>query len=54
MSGKKFPSWGADKGKNVGGGWLPSLAEVRKYEKLDPIEFDILSHRLYSIINEAR
>jgi N-methylhydantoinase B len=54
MTDGRFPSWGEDNGKNVGGGWLPSLSEVRKYEKLEPVEFDILSHRLYSIINEAR
>lgn len=51
---KNFPSWGEDSRVSIGGGTIPSLKEVRKYEKLDPIEFDILSHRLYSIINEAR
>lgn len=51
---QKFPSWGENKGREIGGGWIPPLNEMKQYEKLDPIEFDILSHRLYSIINEAR
>ncbi len=51
---KEFPSWGKDKTRDIGGGWIPSLNEVKQYEKLAPVEFDILSYRLYSIINEAR
>jgi N-methylhydantoinase B len=50
----QFPNWEKDEGKNIGGGWIPALNKVRNYEKLDPIEFDILSYRLYSIINEGR
>jgi len=54
MEKREFPSWGKDEGKEVGGGWVPPLNKVKEYEKLDPIEFDILSYRLYSIINEGR
>jgi len=54
MAEKKFPSWGGDKGIEIGGGWIPPLNKIKHYDKLDPIEFDILSHRLYSIINEGR
>lgn len=43
-----------NKGKNIGGGWIAPLKKVKKYKKLGPIEFDILSYRLYSIINEGR
>jgi len=50
----RFPSWGENNSREIGGGLVPPLEKVRKYEELDPIEFDILSHRLYSIINEAR
>ena len=49
-----FPSWGKDRGKDLGGGRIPPMNEVMEYEKLDQIEFDILSYRLYSIINEGR
>lgn len=54
MEKNQFPSWGKKEGKNVGGGWIPSVNKVKEYQKLDPIEFDILSYRLYSIINEGR
>ena len=49
-----FPSWGQEKSKEIGGGWIAPFEKVKEYEKLDPIEFDILSYRLYSIINEGR
>src|SRR4030066_161846 len=51
---QQFPSWGKEKSKEVGGGRVPALSKVKQYKKLDPIEFDILSYRLYSIINEGR
>lgn len=54
MERKEFPSWGKNEGRNIGGGWLPPLNQVKQYEKLDPVEFDIISHRLYSVVNEAR
>ncbi len=54
MEEKEFPSWGKNNGREIGGGRVPSLNKVRQYEKLDPIEFAILSYRLYSIINEGR
>ena len=54
MEVKDYPSWGKDKGKEIGGGYLPPLNEVRSYKPLDSIEFDILAYRLYSIINEGR
>jgi len=39
---------------HIGGGWLPDFEETRKYEKLSPVDFEILSYRLYSIVNEGR
>ncbi|PKN30186.1 MAG: hypothetical protein CVU64_04665 [Deltaproteobacteria bacterium HGW-Deltaproteobacteria-21] len=50
----EFPSWGKGKVKDVGGGSISPLDEVRRYQELDQIEFSILSYRLYSIINEGR
>jgi N-methylhydantoinase B len=38
----------------LGGGWLPSREEVAGYEKLSPVDFEILSYRMNSIANEAR
>ncbi|MFC2058618.1 hydantoinase B/oxoprolinase family protein [Chloroflexota bacterium] len=42
------------KRKNIGGGWVPSREEITSYEKLSPVDFEILSYRMYSICNEAR
>ncbi|MBL7119552.1 MAG: hydantoinase B/oxoprolinase family protein [Dehalococcoidia bacterium] len=39
---------------HVGGGWLPSREEVAEYERLSPVDFEILSYRMHSICNEAR
>src|SRR3989304_9983492 len=50
----RFLGWGEEEEKEIGGGRIPSLKSAKYYEKLDPVEFDILSHRLYSIINEGR
>jgi len=41
-------------GRNIGGGYIPPVNKLKQYKRLDPIEFDILSYRLYSIINEGR
>lgn len=49
-----FPSWGENHSREIGGGLIPPLRTVRKYKELDPIEFDILSYRIYSIMNECR
>ena len=38
----------------LGGGWLPSREELAAYERLSPVEFEILSYRMNSIANEAR
>jgi N-methylhydantoinase B len=38
----------------VGGGWLPSRDELSAYERLSPVDFEILSYRMNSIANEAR
>ncbi len=54
MEVRQYPSWGKDQGKDIGGGWVPPLNKVRQYDKVGPIDFDIISHRLYSIINEGR
>src|SRR4030042_1325262 len=54
MAEKKFPSWGENESRDISGGGVPPLNRERQIEKLGPIEFDILSHRLYSIINEGR
>jgi len=38
----------------LGGGWLPSREDLAAYERLSPVEFEILSYRMNSIANEAR
>jgi N-methylhydantoinase B len=38
----------------IGGGWLPSREELASYERLSPVDFEILSYRMNSIANEAR
>ena len=38
----------------IGGGWLPSREELAQYERLSPVDFEILSYRMNSIANEAR
>jgi N-methylhydantoinase B/oxoprolinase/acetone carboxylase alpha subunit len=38
----------------IGGGWLPSRDELAAYERLSPVDFEILSYRMNSIANEAR
>jgi hypothetical protein len=30
---------------HVGGGWVPDFEETRKYKKLSPVDFEILSYR---------
>ncbi|MFC1979579.1 hydantoinase B/oxoprolinase family protein [Chloroflexota bacterium] len=54
MDDKDFPSWGRVKSKDIGGGWIPAFNDIKHYDRLDMIEFDILSYRLYAIINEGR
>ena len=39
---------------DVVGGYIPALEELRKYQKLSPVDFEILSYRMHSICNEAR
>jgi N-methylhydantoinase B len=54
MQEKVFPAWGRSEEKKVGGGRIAPFNSIGKYKELDPIEFDILSYRLYSIINQGR
>ena len=54
MQEKGFPAWGKSEGKKVGEGWIASFDSMGEYKELEPIEFDILSYRLYSIINQGR
>ncbi|MFC1944015.1 hydantoinase B/oxoprolinase family protein [Chloroflexota bacterium] len=39
---------------NVVGGYIPALEELQRYERLNPVDFEILSYRMHSICNEAR
>lgn len=39
---------------DVVGGYIPAMEGLQKYEKLSPVDFEILSYRMHSICNEAR
>ncbi len=39
---------------DIVGGYIPAADDLKNYERLNPVEFEILSYRMHSICNEAR